>query len=93
VLLGLIAVWALATGIFQVAAAIHFRKMISNEWMLILSGVLSIAFGAAMLARPGAGALAVVWLIGWFATLNGVMQVVLGFRLRGLGGRMVPKPA
>jgi uncharacterized membrane protein HdeD (DUF308 family) len=51
VLLGLIAVWALATGIFQVAAAIHFRKMISNEWMLILSGVLSIAFGAAMLAR------------------------------------------
>ena len=92
-LLGFIAVWALATGILQIAAAIRFRKMIANEWMLILSGVLSVAFGAAMLARPGAGALAVVWLIGWFAMINGVMQVILGFRLRGLAGHMVPKPA
>src|SRR5205814_4569834 len=36
VLLAFIAGWALATGIFQIAAAIRFRKWISNEWMLAL---------------------------------------------------------
>src|SRR5262245_7075631 len=79
-LLAFIACWALFMGVFQVAAAIRFRKVIPNEWMLVLSGVLSIAFGALMLARPGAGALAVVWIIGWYATLSGLMQLVLGFR-------------
>src|SRR5439155_9193140 len=72
VLLAFIAGWALATGIFQVFAAIKLRKVISNEWLLALSGVLSIAFGAIMIARPGAGALAVIWIIGWYAILFGV---------------------
>ena len=92
VLLSFIAAWALITGVFQVAAAIRLRKVISNEWMLALSGVLSIAFGVLMLARPAAGAPAVIWIIGWYATLFGVMLVMLGLRIRGLAGS-VPKPA
>jgi uncharacterized membrane protein HdeD (DUF308 family) len=93
VLLACIAGWALATGIIQVAAAIRLRKVIPNEWMLILSGLLSIAFGVLMLARPGAGALAVVWIIGWYATLYGVLMLLVGFRLRGVLHTVVPKPA
>ena len=93
VLLAFIAGWALATGIFQIAAAIRFRKWISNEWMLALSGLLSIVFGAVMLWRPGAGALAVVWVIGWFAILYGVLLVMFGFRIKGFTNRMIPKPA
>jgi len=92
VLLSFIAAWALITGIFQVVAAIRLRKMISNEWWLALSGLLSIAFGVVMLARPGAGALAVVWIIGWYAILFGVVLVMLGLRIKGLAGR-VPRPA
>ena len=91
-LLAFIAVWALATGIFQVAAAIRLRKVIANEWLLGLSGALSILFGVFMLARPGAGALAVVWVIAWYAILFGVALVMLGFRLKGLVNR-IPKPA
>jgi uncharacterized membrane protein HdeD (DUF308 family) len=93
VLLACIAGWALATGIFQVATAIRLRKVIQNEWMLVLSGLLSIAFGVLMLARPGAGALAVVWIIGWYATLYGVLMLLVGFRLRGVLHTVVPKPA
>ena len=93
VLLAFIAWWALATGIFQVATAIRFRKVIPNEWLLVLSGLLSIVFGGLMLARPGAGALAVVWLIGWYATLYGLLMVMLGFRFRGVIHAVVPKPA
>ena len=91
-LLAFIAAWAVITGVLQVVAAIRLRKMIANEWMLGLSGLLSIAFGVLMLARPGAGALAVVWLIGWYAILFGVAVAMLGFRIKGLAGHL-PRPA
>jgi uncharacterized membrane protein HdeD (DUF308 family) len=92
VLLAFIAAWALTTGFFQVFAAVRLRKMISNEWLLGLSGLLSIVFGVFMLARPGAGALAVIWTIGWYAILFGAALVVLGFRIKGLGASVL-KPA
>jgi uncharacterized membrane protein HdeD (DUF308 family) len=92
VLLTFIAGWAFVTGIFQIITAIRFRKVIQNEWMLAFSGVLSVAFGAIMFARPGAGALAVVWIIGCYALLTGVLQLMLGFRIKGLSNRPVAKP-
>src|SRR5215510_7164577 len=82
VLLIIIAVWAIVNGVFQIAAAIRLRKEIANEWLMILSGALSIAFGALMIANPGAGALAVLWLIGAFAIAYGALLVVLAFKLR-----------
>jgi uncharacterized membrane protein HdeD (DUF308 family) len=84
-LLILIAVWAIANGVFEIAAAIRLRKEIANEWLMILSGVLSIVFGALMLANPGVGALAVLWLIGAFAIAYGVVLVILAFKLRKHG--------
>ena len=92
VLLMFIAGWAIATGVFEVVAAIRFRKVIANEWMLGFAGVLSIAFGVLMILRPGSGALAVIWAIGTYAILFGLLLVMLGFRLKGLADR-VPKPA
>jgi uncharacterized membrane protein HdeD (DUF308 family) len=87
-LLLLIAAWAIVTGVFQIAAAIRLRKEIANEWLLILSGALSVVFGALMIASPGAGALAVLWLIGAFAIAYGALLVMLAFRLK----KHVPPP-
>jgi uncharacterized membrane protein HdeD (DUF308 family) len=87
-LLYLIVVWAMARGVFEIATAIRLRKEISNEWMLILGGILSIIFGVAFAANPAAGALAVVWIIGVYALIFGLMMIVLAFRLRGLPGRL-----
>jgi uncharacterized membrane protein HdeD (DUF308 family) len=81
-LLMLIAAWAIVTGVFQIAAAIRLRKEIAKEWLLILSGALSVVFGVLMVMNPGAGALAVLWLIGAFAVLYGALLVVLAFRLK-----------
>ncbi|MCW5967002.1 MAG: HdeD family acid-resistance protein [Blastocatellales bacterium] len=83
-LLYLIAVWALFRGVFEIATAIQLRKEINNEWMLVIAGILSIIFGAALVANPAAGALAVVWIIGAYAFVFGLMMIVLAFRLRGL---------
>ena len=75
VLLFFIAIWAIVIGVMQIWGAIEFRKEIEGEWLLILSGLLSVAFGILLLARPGLGALAVVWMIGWFAILEGCLLV------------------
>ena len=88
VLLLFIASWAVLMGIFQIAAAIRFRKHIDNEWLLGLSGAVSILFGVLMFLQPGAGALAVVWLIGSFSLLFGILLIALGFKLKGLASRM-----
>ncbi|MGB8392163.1 MAG: DUF308 domain-containing protein [Pseudolabrys sp.] len=82
VLLFFIAVWAIVIGIMQIWGAIQLRKEMEGEWLLILSGLLSVAFGILLLVRPGLGALAVVWMIGWFAILEGCLLVALSLRLR-----------
>jgi uncharacterized membrane protein HdeD (DUF308 family) len=79
-----IAVWAIVTGTMEVIAAVELRRVITNEWFLILSGLLSVAFGVLLLVQPGAGALAIVWLIGAYAVIFGVGMLAFAWRLRGL---------
>jgi len=92
-LLFVIAAWALVTGAFEIAAAIQLRKSIKDEWLLALSGVLSIVFGVLLVLFPGAGALAVVIWIGAYAFLFGTLLVVLAFRLRAAGRHGTPHAA
>lgn len=82
VLLYLIAVWAILTGVFEVVAAVRLRQEITGEWMLGLSGLASVVFGVLLVIYPTTGALAVVWVIGAYAVLFGVLLVGLGLRLR-----------
>jgi uncharacterized membrane protein HdeD (DUF308 family) len=90
VLLILIAAWAIVTGAFEIGAAIQLRKYITGEWLLALAGVASVLFGFALLLNPNAGAIAVVWLIGAYAIVFGILLAVLGFRLKGLVSRTHP---
>lgn len=81
-LLLVIGAWAIAIGILQIWGAIQLRKEIEGEWLLILSGVVSILFGLLVAMQPLAGALAVVWMIGTFAIVFGITQIILSFKLR-----------
>ncbi len=82
VLVYLVAAWALLTGGLEVAAAITLRKEIEGEWMLALSGLVSIALGALLAMMPEAGAIGLVWYFGAYAMLFGVLLVGLSLRLR-----------
>ena len=90
VLLLLIASWAIVTGAFEIGAAIQLRKYITGEWLLALAGVASVLFGLALLINPNAGAIAVVWLIGAYAILFGLLLSAIGFRFKGLVSRSHP---
>jgi uncharacterized membrane protein HdeD (DUF308 family) len=80
-LLAIIAGWALITGVLEIVGAIRLRKEIQGEWLLVLSGVLSLVFAFVLLSNPAAGALAIVWVIGLYAVAFGILQMILGFRL------------
>jgi uncharacterized membrane protein HdeD (DUF308 family) len=79
-----IAIWAIATGVIEIIAGVRFRNVIGNEFLYIIAGIISIVFGALVLRNPAAGAIAVVWLIAWYAIIFGVLQIVLSFRLKSL---------
>jgi uncharacterized membrane protein HdeD (DUF308 family) len=80
----IIGIWAIAVGIFQIVAAVRFRKVIQGEWLHALSGVLSVVFGIAILLQPGAGAMALTWIIGGFAIAFGVLLILMALRLRSV---------
>jgi uncharacterized membrane protein HdeD (DUF308 family) len=81
-LLFLIAAWSLLTGVLEIGAAVRLRRQLKGEWLLALSGVLSVAFGVLLMAFPGAGALAVILWIAAYAVVFGAMLVALGAKLR-----------
>ncbi|WP_050028439.1 HdeD family acid-resistance protein [Verrucomicrobium sp. BvORR034] len=73
---------AVVRGLFEIAGAIALRKEITNEWLLILSGLASVVFGALVILFPGGGAIAMVWIIAGYSIALGIILSVLAFRLR-----------
>jgi uncharacterized membrane protein HdeD (DUF308 family) len=79
-----VAAWLILTGVLQVAAGVRFRDVIPNEWLYILAGAISIAFGVWVFRSPSQGAVATAYLFGWYFLFFGLMQLVFAFRLRSL---------
>jgi uncharacterized membrane protein HdeD (DUF308 family) len=84
-LLYFIAAWHIVRGIMEIVVAFQLRKEIEGEGWLMAAGLLSILFGVFLYARPGAGALALLWMIGAFSIVFGIIAIMLGFRLKARG--------
>jgi uncharacterized membrane protein HdeD (DUF308 family) len=82
-LLFVIAAWSIVRGVFEIGAAIRLRRTIEREWLLVLSGIISVLFGALLMASPGIGLMVLVWLAGAYAFVFGLVLTVLSFKLRG----------
>jgi uncharacterized membrane protein HdeD (DUF308 family) len=80
-----IAGWAMLAGLFKIITAIRIRNEVKGEWMLGLNGLVSILVGVILILRPGTGVLAMAWLIGILAVIVGILQLLLGLKLRNIG--------
>jgi uncharacterized membrane protein HdeD (DUF308 family) len=78
----LIGSFAIVRGVAEVATAIRLRSNLNNSWLYVLSGGVSVLFGGFLIVAPGAGVLAVLFLIGYYTLFAGVIYIALGFRLR-----------
>jgi uncharacterized membrane protein HdeD (DUF308 family) len=84
VFLFLVAAWAIVTGIMEIVAAFVLPLGAGREWLLGLAGVASVIFGALIVYRPVAGLVALVWLIGIYALVFGILYIVAYFQTRSL---------
>ena len=75
---------------FEIAAAIRLRKEIDDEWILGLSGFMSIVFGGLILYRPDAGLLAMALFVGAYMLAIGVLAIALSLRMRRMGNALTP---
>jgi uncharacterized membrane protein HdeD (DUF308 family) len=80
----LIAAWALVTGVMELVFAFRANQNTAIRWMFAISGILSLILGFMLLARPIIGALVIIWVIGAYAVLAGILLIILGFRLRSV---------
>jgi uncharacterized membrane protein HdeD (DUF308 family) len=92
ILVYLVAAWAIATGVTELAAAFLLRRVLRNEWLLVLGGIVSFLFGALLLVNPLAGMLTITWIFGAYALISGVVLLLLALRLRGSRATLVVRP-
>jgi uncharacterized membrane protein HdeD (DUF308 family) len=82
VLLYIVAIWAVVTGIMELVAAFSMRGYAAQEWALGLAGILSVIFGIVLFIFPGAGLLSILWLVGIYGIVFGILFIVRAFQLR-----------
>jgi uncharacterized membrane protein HdeD (DUF308 family) len=83
-LLLFLAAWLIVAGIYRIVFAIRVREEIKGEWLIALSGLLSILLGVLFFASPLTGLVIAAWWIAAGALVYGVLQIIAAFKLRTL---------
>jgi uncharacterized membrane protein HdeD (DUF308 family) len=77
----LTAAWAVLSGIVLIVAAIRLHPA-HGRWLMLLGGIVSLAWGVLLAAAPIPGAIVMTWWIGGYALFFGGALLALAFRLR-----------
>jgi uncharacterized membrane protein HdeD (DUF308 family) len=85
VLVLVVAFWAVVTGLVEFFAGFGRDETAGTRAMLILGGLVSIAFGVVLFANPSIGAVTLALLFGLFTLVYGIWQISLGIELRQTG--------
>jgi uncharacterized membrane protein HdeD (DUF308 family) len=88
VLVIVVASWALVGGFAEFFAGFQTGESAGTRALFILSGLVSVAFGVLLFARPGVGAVTLALLFGLYALIYGFSQITAGIQLRQLGGNV-----
>jgi uncharacterized membrane protein HdeD (DUF308 family) len=85
VLVIVVAAWALVGGLAEIAAGFGSGETAGTRAMFILAGLVSVAFGVVLFARPGVGAVTLALLFGLYSMIYGFSQITAGVRAHQLG--------
>jgi len=85
VLVLVVGIWAFIGGIAEIVAGFGSGETAGTRAMFILAGLVSVAFGVVLFARPGVGAVTLALLFGLFSLIYGISQIVAGAELRRTG--------
>lgn len=83
----LVAFEAILLGVFLLMLGYKVRQATSREWILYVTGALSLLFGILVIMNPAAGGLSVVYLIAGWALVIGTLKVLFAFRVKNLPER------
>ena len=86
VLVIIVAAWALVGGVAEFFAGFQSGESAGTRALFILSGLVSVAFGVLLFARPGVGAVTLALLFGLYSLIYGFSQITAGIQVRHLGG-------
>jgi uncharacterized membrane protein HdeD (DUF308 family) len=89
VLITLMGANAIVTGVLDLITWVRLKRRGRTHWLLLFIGSLSVLFGIVVLAVPGAGALALVWMIGTYAIMTGALLLALGLGARNWRGAVL----
>lgn len=74
--------WFVFAGVSRIAKAAQLRKEIKGEGWMILGGIISVVFGLLIFARPLFGIGYLMYIIGFFALLIGVLLILVSLKIR-----------
>ncbi|WP_072804825.1 HdeD family acid-resistance protein [Rhodococcoides yunnanense] len=79
-----IGIWAIVGGILEIFGSFRLRKLDgAAHWVLLLvAGVIELLFGLVLVFFPVSSILSIVWLVGVFAIVFGVLFVASAFQVR-----------
>ncbi|HUK72436.1 MAG TPA: DUF308 domain-containing protein [Streptosporangiaceae bacterium] len=93
VLVIVVAAWALVGGFVEIFAGFGSGETAGTRAMFIVSGLVSVAFGILLFARPGVGAVTLALLFGLYSLIYGFSQIAAGVQVRQLGKSVQPLSA
>src|SRR4051812_35126189 len=76
--------WLIVVGTLTISGAFAARRVLSDWWLLLITGLLEIPLGVLALANPGATLAALITVGGIWAVAVGVMRIVLAFEIKRL---------
>ena len=85
VLVIIVAAWALVGGFAEIFAGFQSGETAGTRAMFIIAGLVSVAFGVVLFARPNVGAVTLALLFGLYSMIYGFSQITAGIQARQLG--------
>ena len=80
-----VAIWTFVAGLVDVVAALADAEAAGTRALFTVTGLISVAFGVVLAARPDIGAVTLALLFGLYSLINGVSEIVLGVQTRQTG--------